>query len=116
MAHIVTEVARRNGAKILLLSNNLDAKSLARFRALLPNCVMDFAGCDEHDLCAKLGWYKDDSCDPCDARRTCGSQLKLLLLDPARVGNPPNGAASDAAWAASAGCHRRHRADGWAEA
>jgi ADP-heptose:LPS heptosyltransferase len=41
MAHIATEVARRNGARILLLSNNLDAKGLARFKALLPNVVLD---------------------------------------------------------------------------
>jgi ADP-heptose:LPS heptosyltransferase len=41
LAHIAGEVARRHGARILVLSNNLDAKGLARFRALLPNCVMD---------------------------------------------------------------------------
>ncbi|HET6349595.1 MAG TPA: glycosyltransferase family 9 protein [Candidatus Krumholzibacteria bacterium] len=41
LAHITTEVVRRNGARVLLLSNNLDAKGLARFRALLPNCVLD---------------------------------------------------------------------------
>jgi ADP-heptose:LPS heptosyltransferase len=41
MAHIAGEVARRNGARILLLSNNLDAKGMARFRSLLPNCVLD---------------------------------------------------------------------------
>jgi ADP-heptose:LPS heptosyltransferase len=41
MAHIAAEVARRNGARILLLSNNLDSKGLARFKALLPNVVLD---------------------------------------------------------------------------
>jgi ADP-heptose:LPS heptosyltransferase len=41
MAHIAAEVARRNGARILLLSNNLDSRGLARFKALLPNVVLD---------------------------------------------------------------------------
>jgi len=35
------EVARRRGAKLLLLSNNLDAKGMARFRTLLKGSVMD---------------------------------------------------------------------------
>ena len=41
MAHIATEVARRHGAKLLLLSNNLDARAMTRFRSLLPAGVMD---------------------------------------------------------------------------
>jgi ADP-heptose:LPS heptosyltransferase len=41
LAHIATEVARRQGARLLVLSNNLDAKGMARFRALLPAGVMD---------------------------------------------------------------------------
>jgi ADP-heptose:LPS heptosyltransferase len=41
LAHLATEVARRHGAKLLVLSNNLDGKGMARFRALLPAGVMD---------------------------------------------------------------------------
>jgi heptosyltransferase I len=41
LAHVATEVARRRGAKLLLLSNNLDAKGMARFRTLLKGSVMD---------------------------------------------------------------------------
>ncbi len=41
MAHIANEVARRHGAKLMLLSNNLDAKSMARFRTLLKGSLMD---------------------------------------------------------------------------
>jgi len=40
-AHVVNEVARRHGARILILSNNLDAKSMARFRALIPQGVLE---------------------------------------------------------------------------
>ncbi len=41
LAHVANEVARRHGAKLVLLTNNLDAKSLARFRALLKGSVID---------------------------------------------------------------------------
>jgi ADP-heptose:LPS heptosyltransferase len=41
LAQYATEVARRNNARLLLLSNNLDEKGMARFRALLPNNVLD---------------------------------------------------------------------------
>lgn len=41
LAHVASEVARRHGAKILLLSNNLDAKGLARFKTLLKGSVVD---------------------------------------------------------------------------
>jgi ADP-heptose:LPS heptosyltransferase len=41
LAQYATEVARRHNARLLLLSNNLDEKGMARFRALLPNNVLD---------------------------------------------------------------------------
>lgn len=41
LAHYATEVARRHNASLLLLSNNLDEKGMARFRSLLPNNVLD---------------------------------------------------------------------------
>jgi ADP-heptose:LPS heptosyltransferase len=41
MAYVASEVARRNGAKLLLLSNNLDAKGMARFRSLVKAPVID---------------------------------------------------------------------------
>jgi ADP-heptose:LPS heptosyltransferase len=41
LAHLAAEVARRHGARLLVLSNNLDAKGLARFRGLLPAGAMD---------------------------------------------------------------------------
>jgi len=41
LAHVANEVARRHGAKLVLLSNNLDAKSMARFRALLKGSIID---------------------------------------------------------------------------
>lgn len=41
MAFVASEVARRNGAKLLLLSNNLDDKGMARFRSLLRAEVVD---------------------------------------------------------------------------
>jgi ADP-heptose:LPS heptosyltransferase len=41
LAHVAGEVARRHGAKVLLLSHNLDAKGMTRFRALLKGSVLD---------------------------------------------------------------------------
>ena len=40
-AQVATEVGRRHGAKLLIISNNLDAKSMARFRALVKGSVID---------------------------------------------------------------------------
>ncbi len=41
LAHVVNDVARRHGAKILIVSNNLDAKGMARFRSLVQGSVID---------------------------------------------------------------------------
>jgi ADP-heptose:LPS heptosyltransferase len=41
MAHVASEVARRNGGKLLLLSHNLDQKGMARFRSLVKGSVID---------------------------------------------------------------------------
>jgi ADP-heptose:LPS heptosyltransferase len=41
MAYVASEVARRNGGKLLLLSNNLDRKGMARFRSLVQADVID---------------------------------------------------------------------------
>jgi ADP-heptose:LPS heptosyltransferase len=41
LAHVASEVARRQGAKLVLLSNNLDAKGLLRFKSLLKGSVID---------------------------------------------------------------------------
>ena len=41
MAYVVSEVARRHGAKLLLLSNNLDHKGMARFKSLVKAPVID---------------------------------------------------------------------------
>jgi ADP-heptose:LPS heptosyltransferase len=41
LAYIANEVARRHGAKVLALSNNLDAKGMARFRSLMNADVID---------------------------------------------------------------------------
>ncbi|HEU4364678.1 MAG TPA: glycosyltransferase family 9 protein [Candidatus Krumholzibacteria bacterium] len=41
MAYVASEVARRNGGKLLLLSNNLDGKAMARFRSLLKGSLVD---------------------------------------------------------------------------
>lgn len=40
-AYIANEVARRHGAKVMVLSNNLDPKGMARFRSLLNADVID---------------------------------------------------------------------------
>ncbi|HEX5132965.1 MAG TPA: glycosyltransferase family 9 protein [Candidatus Krumholzibacteria bacterium] len=41
MAHLASEVARRHGGKLLLLSNNLDRKGMERFRSLVNGTVVD---------------------------------------------------------------------------
>lgn len=41
MAYVASEVARRNGGKLLLLSNNLDDKAMARFRSLVKGSLID---------------------------------------------------------------------------
>jgi ADP-heptose:LPS heptosyltransferase len=41
LAHVASEVARRHGAKLLLMSNNLDAKGMARFRSLVQGSLLD---------------------------------------------------------------------------
>lgn len=41
MAYVACEVARRNGARLLLLSNNLDRKGMARFRSLVKGSLID---------------------------------------------------------------------------
>ncbi len=41
MAYVASEVARRHGGKLLLLSNNLDTRGMARFRSLVQADVLD---------------------------------------------------------------------------
>jgi ADP-heptose:LPS heptosyltransferase len=41
LAYVANDVARRHGAKLIILSNNLDAKGMARFRSLINASVMD---------------------------------------------------------------------------